>query len=159
MRVLFCKPASFLCFFLSLTVCSTAKINLEVRKKAFFSTESFQRIPEFFTGKEYEGLKVYCRSNDASRDGFYFVVKISGSLEKEPSQMLWDLDWLMPHAPRPRTKQIPIENPNIFGKEVFVGLTGGDWPRQSVQPLAWCLKLLDGEGREIAQKKSFLWSK
>jgi len=159
MRGIFYKPASFLYFSLSLTLCLAAEVNLEVRKKAYFSTQSFQRIPELFTFKEYEGLKVYCRSNDASREGFYFVVNVSGSIEKVPTQMHWNLHWLMPHAPRPQTKQIPIENPKIFGKEVFIGLTGGDWSGQSDQPLAWCLKLLDGEGREIAKDQSFLWSK
>lgn len=159
MRGIFYNPASFLFFFLSLTFCLEARVNLEVRKKAFFPKDAFLRIPEFFSGAEYEGIKVYCRSSDASRAGFYLVVKVSGSVAKIPTQMLWSLDWVMPHVPRPRTKQIPIENPNIFGKEVFIGLTGEDWSGQSVQPLAWCLKLLDGEGREIAQNQSFLWSK
>lgn len=159
MRGISYNPASFLFFFLSLTFCLEARVNLEVRKKAFFPKDAFLRIPEFFSGAEYEGIKVYCRSSDASRAGFYIVVKVSGSVAKIPTQMLWSLDWVMPHVPRPRTKQIPIENPNIFGKEVFIGLTGKDWSGQSVQPLAWCLKLLDGEGREIAQNQSFLWSK
>lgn len=134
-----------------------AKIELEVRNKSYFSTRDFKRIPEFFSGQEYEGWKVYCRSDRNHRDGFYFVVKVNGSDQGLSENAYWVLDWITSLDPVAQTVKIPIENPKIFGKEVFIGLTGDDWPDKSVQPLAWRLRLMDGKDALIAKSQSFLW--
>ena len=39
------------------------ELKLEVRNREFFTVKDFKRIPEFFTGREFSGWKVYCRSN------------------------------------------------------------------------------------------------
>ena len=47
----------------------------------------------------------------------------------------------------------------VFGKEVFVGLTGDHWTDRSLKPLAWRLRLIDDQGITLGSSQSFLWSK
>ena len=39
------------------------------------------------------------------------------------------------------------------------GLTGKDWTKPRVQPVAWELELRSADGSLLASKKSFLWEK
>ncbi|MEK9772764.1 MAG: hypothetical protein VW576_04300 [Opitutae bacterium] len=152
-------PAVLWFVFLSLAIQLWSNVELEVRNKSYFSVRDFKRIPEFFRGEEYEGWKVYCRSRPNEREGFYFVVKVDGSLKKLPQGVHWALDWIVAPDPMAQSIKIPIDNKEILGKEVFIGLTGQDWPDPSAKPLAWRLCLVGGEGDTIAKSQSFLWSK
>ena len=152
-------PAFLVFFFLGLSSWLFAEVGLEVRNASYFSARDFKRIPEFFTGQEYEGSKVYCRSNQSERQGFYFVVKVNGSSTDLSLDAYWKLDLITSINPAAQSIKIPINNPKIFGKEIFIGLTGNDWPDPSAQVLAWRLSLLCTEGSIIAKKQSFLWSK
>ena len=152
-------PVFFLLLIFGLSPLLCAKVKLSVRNKTYLSVRDFKRIPEFFTGKEFEGWKVYCRSNPNEREGFYFIVKVSGSSDELSKNAHWKIDWISPKNPESQSIEIPIDNPDIFGKEVFIGLTGEDWTDSSVQPLAWRLRLLNSENGIIAESQSFLWSK
>ena len=152
-------PALFIMGFFTFTTLLPAKVEMEIRKKAYFSARDFKRIPEFFSGQEFEGWKVYCRSDQKSREGFYFVVKLDGPSQKLSTDAHWILEWVSSLDPVAKSIEIPIENSKIFGKEVFIGLTGDDWSDKSAQPLAWCLSLMDGQEKVIVKKQSFLWSK
>ena len=136
-----------------------ADVELVVRNRAFFFDRDFKRIPDFFTGQEYSGSKVYHRSNPSEREGYFFVVKVNGLLPEISTDAYWRLEWISPLDPVSQTVKIPIKNLEIFGKEVFIGLTGNNWPGQSVQPLAWRLCLMEKAEVVIAKSQSFLWSK
>lgn len=146
------------CFFWCFKPLLVAKVALEVRNNSYFTVRDFKRIPEFFTGKEFQGWKVYCRSNPKERDGFYFVVKVSGISSEMSPNAYWKLDWISSINPASQTVKIPVNNPDIVGKEVFIGLTGNDWPGKLVKPLAWRICLMDSEDHVIAKRQSFLWS-
>lgn len=152
-------PPIILLLIFGLTPYLSGTVKLTVRNKAYLTVGDFKRIPEFFTGKEYEGSNVYCRSDTKEREGFYFVVKVSGSVVKISPTAHWKLDWFSPLNPEAQTKKIPINNPDFFGKEVFIGLTGQDWPDHAVQPLAWRICLMNNTKEIIAESQSFLWSK
>jgi len=149
--------------FLSLSIfCASnlsAQVNISLRNKAYFTVRDFKRIPEFFTGKEFSGWKVYCRTNPADREGFYFVVKVTGDVPQSSADCHWLLEWITPLDPTAQQKKVLLTDQKISGKEVFIGLTGSDWPDPSVQPIAWCLSLVDSEERILGQSQSFLWSK
>lgn len=159
MRASFKTPAVLWFVFIILTTHLFSKVELEVRNKSYFFVPDFKRIPEFFSGQEFQGSKVYCRSRPNEREGFYFVVKVNGSVKNLPHGVYWILDWVTPLDPMAQSIKIPIDNAGISGKEVFIGLTGGDWPGPSVKPLAWRLCLVGEEGTTIAKMQSFLWSK
>jgi hypothetical protein len=71
----------------------------------------------------------------------------------------WLIEWITPLDPVAQQNKIPISDLKISGKEVFIGLTGSDWPDPSVQPIAWSLSLVDSEERILGHSQSFLWSK
>ena len=70
----------------------------------------------------------------------------------------WGVDWVSSIIPDVQSKEIPIANQNFWDREVFIGLTGKDWPDASSKLFAWRLRLLDGQGNIIASRQSFLWS-
>jgi len=66
---------------------------------------------------------------------------------------------IRPDAPTPVTFQFRANVP--AGETAFqLGLTGTAWPGGSrANPLAWKISFFDGNGRLLAEHKSFLWEK
>jgi len=135
-------------------------IELEIRNRTFITSPEFSRIPELFTGREYSGTRLYTRSDPSSRSGFYFVVKVKAKGKSILSdQSHWSLDWVSSSSPEVQSVKLPVMEKDIFGKEVFIGLTGEDWPDQSIKLLAWRLRLMENDLKPLSEKQSFLWSK
>jgi hypothetical protein len=119
--------------------------------------ESFERVPEFFTGKEYTGRQIILRTHAEERGGFYFLARV-----KNPNGLLsgakFSLQVIAPNDPLPKTFSFPTALP--AGTSVFsIGLTGPDWTNRKDPPVAWRLELLREDGQVIATAKSFLWEK
>ena len=76
-EIIFGFPAIFACLIFLVSSCC-GEVKLDVRNQKFFTVKDLKRIPEYFTGREFSGWKVYCRSNPQVRDGFYFVIKVGG---------------------------------------------------------------------------------
>jgi hypothetical protein len=159
MRGIFIVPSLLICLWINLASDLVGEFKLDVRSKSFFSEQDFKRIPEFFTGLEFSGSKVYCRTNLGDREGFYFVVKVRGNIPKLTKGSHWLVNWVTSIDPAVQQVKIPVSDKNFSGKEVFIGLTGSDWLDSSVKPLAWSLCLVDANEQKIAQAQSFLWSK
>lgn len=135
------------------------ELKLDVRSKDFFSEHDFKRIPEFLTGHEFSGSKVYCRTKPSDREGFYFVVKVRGNIPKLEKGSHWLVNWVTSLDPATQEVKVPVSNQNLVGKEIFIGITGADWLDSSIKPLAWSLCLVDTKKQNIARAQSFLWSK
>lgn len=119
--------------------------------------ESFERVPEFFTGKEYTGRQIVLRTHPEERGGFYFLARLknpAGAL----SSAKFSLQVIAPNDPRPKTFSFPTTLP--AGTSVFsIGLTGPDWTNHQDPPVAWKLELQRDDGQVLATAKSFLWEK
>jgi hypothetical protein len=159
MQGIFSFPACLftLSFFLGSVV--FAEVGLKVQNCLHIRESAFKRIPEYFTGHEFTGRKIYCRSNPRDRTGYYFVIKVNDSSSIINSDCYWIVDWVPPRNPNPKTQRIPLTEENIQGREVFVGLTGEDWKDPLLKPLAWRISLLSKKGVTLGQRQSFLWSK
>jgi hypothetical protein len=125
---------------------------------AYRTADSFERISEFFDGKENTGGQTYLRSQPAAREGFYFLTRI-----KNPGTPLEnvrvELSVITPASSEPKvfTAFPPATVPT--GSHVFqIGLTGTDWPDATANPVAWQLRLLTADGQELLRTQSFLWS-
>ena len=71
----------------------------------------------------------------------------------------FELSVIRPDAPEPKAFSFPAALP---AKEVVfqLGLTGTAWPGgKPANPVAWKLALVAGDGRVLAEHKSFLWEK
>lgn len=119
--------------------------------------ESFERIAEFFSGKENTGKQVILRTRPETRAGYYFYVRaVNPGAQVASAKFV--LQVITPVDPAAKTFTFPASL--AAGTTVFnLGLTGGDWPGADAAPVAWKLELVAGDGRTLATKKSFLWEK
>ncbi len=125
---------------------------------AYRTADSFERISEFFDGKENTGGQTYLRSQPAVREGFYFLTRI-----KNPGTPLEnvrvELSVITPASADPKVFAAFPAATIPTGSHVFqIGLTGADWPDATTNPVAWQLRLLSADGRELLKEQSFLWS-
>ena len=66
---------------------------------------------------------------------------------------------ISPKAPDPVEHRIAVPNERPRGKDLFLGLTGADWPDPEARPVAWKLTLENPDGEVILERKSFLWER
>ena len=119
--------------------------------------ESFERISEYFTGKENTGVQIVRRSQPESRSGFYFLTRIRNSGDELPAAKIV-LSLIKPDSPRAKVFTFPV--PIKSGEHVFnLGLTGEDWASKKLHPVAWKLEVVSTDGTLLAVQKSFLWEK
>lgn len=123
---------------------------------AWRTTESFDRISEYFDGQENTGSHTVLRSQPDTRAGYYFLVRTKTTLNAADAKFV--LQIIKPDAPQAKTYTFPV---GLIGREVVfnLGLTGIDWPDRKTHPVAWRLALLNGKGEELASRESFLWAK
>ena len=120
-------------------------------------TTQFQRVSEFFSGKENTGRQLILRSQSDNRDGLYFIIELSDHLDTAPAGSRFQLEVIPSDALKPSTFTFELNHSmNLKRKHVLLGLTGDDWESSELQPIAWRLKLQSGED-ELASWKSFLW--
>ena len=119
--------------------------------------KSFERISEFFTGRENPGSQVICRTHPDSRAGFYFLTRLNHTGAAATSAKIV-LSVIKPDSPKTLAYTFPVTLPT--GETVFnLGLTGADWPGLKTHPVAWKIEVVATDGRVLGAKKSFLWEK
>lgn len=119
--------------------------------------QSFDRISEYFGGRENSGGRLVLRSHADVRAGYYFVVRLAKGAEI--SDAVFELSLVRADSPEPRTWSFPVA---ALGRDqtVELGLTGTDWPGGArSRPVAWKIALRTAGGRVLAEQKSFLWEK
>ncbi|HQU08422.1 MAG TPA: hypothetical protein PLV25_00495 [Opitutales bacterium] len=104
----------------------------------FFGAERFDRISEYFTGKENTGWYLYVRSDPKTRPGYYFKVNFN--------HRCMDL---------PEGSQFTIPASDMrYPTSVYLGFTGKDAP--GAQAIAWKITLMIPNTAPIVLK-SPLW--
>jgi hypothetical protein len=124
---------------------------------AWRDAEAFDRISEYFGGRENDGRQIVLRTQADTRAGYYFLVRVKCPAAIADAK--FQLSVIRPDSPEPKTYTFSSAVP---AKEtVFqVGLTGADWPAgKKANPVAWKLALVAADGRLLAEQKSFLWEK
>ncbi len=152
-------PACLIGLSIILSSALSAEVGLKIQNCLYIEESAFKRIPEYFTGREFTGRNIYCRSNLRDRSGYYFVLKVINPSSEINADCYWVVDWVPPLDPNPKTKKIPLAEEDIRGREVFIGLTGEDWKGPLLKPLAWRISLVSKKGVALCQQQSFLWSK
>ena len=122
------------------------------------TSESFERISEYFSGQENPGNDTYLRSQPAVRDGFYFMVRLKNKGAAVEGARA-EVQVITPDSPLPKTVSTFAPTTLRAGSHVYqVGLTGTDWPDATIQPVAWLVRFVSADGTELAREQSFLWS-
>ncbi|MGJ8654104.1 MAG: hypothetical protein ACSHX8_12595 [Opitutaceae bacterium] len=132
-------------------------VEIEEIKPRLIEEQEFKRISEYITGKEYTGKRIILRSDPEARTGYYFTLVLDEKVRRLPSgtTILGEFYTAKGLDIQEHTFTIPAKRPNT--NEVFVGLTGTDWPEDSVTPAAWRFTIKGPNGNVLASKKSFLW--
>jgi hypothetical protein len=119
--------------------------------------KEFQRISEFFTGKENLGKRIVLRSIPDQRDGLYFSLSIPKGIQSLPADNKAIIEILQPNTPDAQVYEYSIPSFSSKCNELMLGITGAHWPNEEDHPLAWRVRLLDSEGKVIASDQSYLW--
>jgi hypothetical protein len=122
----------------------------------FYNSEQLTRIPEFFSGKEYTGNQVYCRSS-VEKKGLYFSFTINKKLRDLRPKTNIVLSII--RLGRSEVQQFKFTLPMIQNgkREIFLGLTGKDWVHEEDKPIAWQIEFKNSSDDLLFLKKSFLW--
>jgi len=136
---------------------AAAEVELVRVWPAWHNEEDFERIGDYFGRPEDRGRQVVLRTHADSRAGYYFLVRVK-SAAADPATK-FELQVIRPDALRPET--FTFMSPLRAKETVYqLGLTGTDWPAgKKTHPVAWKLTVLAGDGRVLAEQKSFLWEK
>ena len=153
---------ALLCF-LS-TACSTTEESANSAVKIvgvtprYMETEQFKRISEYMTGKENPGKRVIMRTDSRQRDGYYFVLTLNSNVRKLPPDVYVQGEFYTSKSLD--LKKHRFEFPSILPstRELFIGLTGDDWPQKDAIPAAWRFTLKNSREEILAQEQSYLWS-
>ncbi len=119
--------------------------------------ESFDRISEYFGRERDASGPNLLRTEPKVRAGFYFLVRVRCAAPTAAAR--FELSVIRPDSPDPQTFSFPAA---LSAKEAVyqLGLTGVAWPEgRKASPVAWRLALFAGDGRLLAEHKSFLWEK
>ena len=141
---------------LSFSSFGLAETRIRSVSETYWSSQDFARIPEYFTGKEYQGNQVIVRTQDA-RAGLYFVLELTEALEKLPKNCEVFVEVVRSDGPEAKLYKLSIPNETKGRKEVLLGITGDDWKSPKIKPVAWRIEIKDGTGKVISSKQSFLW--
>lgn len=116
---------------------------------------TWDSIPEYFGGAETHGTQIVLRTQPATRDGFYFLVRTAAQTALRAVR--FEIEIVRPDSPEPKRHGFNTRLPE--GEAVFqLGLTGGDWPGgKRAQPVAWRIVLRGPDNSVLAEHKSFLW--
>lgn len=137
---------------------ASASLNITEIKPRYIEAESFTRITEYLTGAEYQGNRVIIRTDHTQRAGFYFTLVLNQDVRDLPQGTLIEGEFFTPKSKDAQTYsfQLPSQRPKT--KEIFVGLTGEDWPEENAVPAAWRFTIKDANGETLATRQSYLWS-
>lgn len=155
---------SLVLFCLLVTACSTTKESATDPVKImgvtlrYLEAEQFKRISEYMTGKENPGKRVIMRTNQRQRDGYYFVLTLDRNVRKLPPDVYIEGEFYTSKSLDLKTHrfEFPSILPNTW--EIFVGLTGDDWPEKDAIPAAWRFTIKNSQEVILAQEQSYLWS-
>jgi hypothetical protein len=150
--------SAFTAFFLlvvSVTVAHAAEVEFTRVWPAWRNAESFDRISEYFSGRENTSGHTLLRTHAEARAGYYFLVRLKNGATA-PAGAKFVLNLITPDAPEAKTFTFPVGA--ATGGVFDLGLTGADWAEKKIHPVAWKLELLGADGHALAGAQSFLWA-
>ena len=137
---------------------AVTSVEIEEIKPRYIETEQFKRISEYMTGKEYVGDRVILRTQPKHRAGYYFTLVLDKDVRRLPKGTVVVGEFYTPMSVEKQTHEFTLPSQRASTEEIFVGLTGKDWPQKGGVPAAWRFTIKDANGAVLGQKQSYLWS-
>jgi hypothetical protein len=145
-----------LVYFLFLGFYLSGSIELPNVSIRFYKSEELTRIPEYFSGKEFTGSRIFSRTND-DKEGLYFSFPIDPKITNASVQLKALISVIRSDRQEPVEYEFVIPEDRTGKKEMFLGITGKDWTLKKSKVLAWRIELKNGQDELLFLKKSFLW--
>ena len=120
--------------------------------------EQFKRVSEYMTGKENPGKRVIMRTNPRQRNGYYFVLTLDRNVRQLPPDVYVEGEFYTSKSLDLKTHHFKFPSILPSTRELFVGLTGDDWPEKDAIPAAWRFTIKNSQEVILAQEQSYLWS-
>lgn len=127
-------------------------------KPRYIPDEHFKRISEYMTGREHLGNRIMIRSDKEARSGYYFILILDRQWRDLPPGSYIEGEFYTPQSLDRQTHRFEFPSQLPKSKELFIGLTGQDWPSPNAVPAAWRFTLKQANGEVLTTRKSYLWS-
>lgn len=119
------------------------------------SAADVARASEAFYAKEHHGADVVFRTEEDSRPGYYFFIKLD---VVPPADGRLVLEVVRKENTPPERYDFAVNlKPGFPFGEYVIGLTGKQSGDDRWRPIAWRVSVVDAKGRFLASKHSFLW--
>jgi hypothetical protein len=103
-----------------------------------------------------QGFRTLFVSDPENPAGQYFILQLSGDLPKVPTKFLIEVL----RSDRKIVESVRLDGGIALESDwIYLGLTGINWPDDTVQPVAWRVSIIDANDQLLASWKSFLWEK
>lgn len=133
-------------------------VEIKEIKPRYISAGELTRVNEYFTGQENTGKRVFLRSNPEAKSGYYFTLILDEKVRRLPRGTTIVGEFHTPDAVEVQSYEFNLPNRRPKTKEIFVGLTGEDWPGEDAVPAAWRFTIIGPNGNTLGASQSFLWS-
>ena len=124
----------------------------------YVAEDSTRSVFEVLTGEEFRHGRLFLRTDEPNRTGFYFFVMFKTYTKDilEGSQ----IDLYVHSSKSPKVEKFSFKVPEKFTllREVALGITGADAAKIDDKILAWKIEVKNKKGEIISQKQSWLWS-
>lgn len=147
---------TFLLVLLATTVSTASALTIRDAYPRYMHEDHFKTVMEYLRGEQKEGPRHVVRTQPNERTGQYFILTLDASVKELPADTEIALEVLPTHLREPLTYRFPATDFQTSSRQLYVGVTGPDWPDRQIQPMAWRVHLLSGD-ELIAEWKSFLW--
>ncbi len=137
---------------------TVSTVTIKEIKPRYIDQQEFMRISEYMTGNEYQGDRVILRTHPEQRSGYYFTLILDEDVQRLPAGTTILGEFYTPKSldVQQHSFTLPAKRPKT--NEVFIGLTGEDWPVLNAVPGAWRFTIKDANGKVLGSKQSYLWS-
>ena len=110
------------------------------------------------TGRENPGSRIIIRTDRKQRDGYYFILLLDQRVRDLPTGTYIEGEFYTPQSFDMQAHTFQFPSKLSKSKEIFIGLTGKDWPDKDAVPAAWRFTIRNSNGDVLAIRKSYLWS-
>ena len=137
---------------------AVTSVEIEEIKPRYIETEQFKRISEYLTGKENIGDRVILRTQPEHREGYYFILVLDNDVRRLPNGTVVVGEFYTSQSLGKQIHEFTLPSQRASTDEIFIGLTGEDWPKKDGVPAAWRFTIKDANGVVLGEKQSYLWS-
>ncbi len=132
-------------------------VSIKEIKPRYMDEADFVRLREYYSGAENTGRRMILRTDPDVRAGYYFTLVLDTRIGKLPRGTRVETSVFTPFSNELQSFEFTLPRERPRTREIFIGLTGEDWPDANLPPSAWKIDIVTPRGRVLGSYQSFLW--